>query len=77
MSGAPEKIDHPGPFLLRGLDGQHRVFIQSENRLVEQRYVGAASFSHANRVARTEDVIQLHRVPLGGTLGLSIDGPLH
>jgi hypothetical protein len=57
MGGSPEQIDQPSPFFLHGFEGQRRVDIQTEHRLVKQGHVCAASSQHPNRITGEKSVI--------------------
>jgi hypothetical protein len=57
MRGSPEQIDYPGPFFFHGLEGDRRVRVKPENRLVKQGNVGSASFQYPNLITGAECVI--------------------
>jgi hypothetical protein len=77
VGGALEQPDHRGPLLLHGLDRDRRTGVEPEHRLVEQRHVGPAPFLDLDRVAGTERVVQLDRLPAGGLGPARLHGALH
>jgi hypothetical protein len=63
MCGPFEQIDHGGPFFLHGFEGQRRIHIQSEHRLVKQGHICSTAFEHLNRITGEEYVLEFHWLP--------------
>jgi hypothetical protein len=57
MGGSLEQRHDPSPFFLHGFEGDRRVRIEPEHRLVQHGHVGPASFLHPQRITGTVGVI--------------------
>ena len=77
MGGAPEQVDHPRSLFLDGLEGDLRVGIEAQHRLVEHGEVGPAALPHPDRVAGRVRVVQLDGLPGCGTRRSRLDGSLN
>jgi hypothetical protein len=77
MRGAAEQIHHPGPHVLHRFDGDLRVRVQPQHRLVKHGQVGPAQRLHPDRITGGERVVQLDRLPLRLSRPLRLDGSLY